>query len=66
MEDLQELQDLQNQKIEQLEEKLKELNKVSFNEYESESINSPVEKKRKLENHVVKKLIYQMKNKRQK
>ena len=46
MEDLQELQDLQNQKIEQLKEKLKEINKVSFNEYESESIDSPVEKKK--------------------
>ena len=46
MEDLQELQDLQNQKIEQLKEKLKEINIVSFNEYESESIDSPVEKKR--------------------
>ena len=62
--DLQELQDLQNQKIEQLKEKLQEINKVSFNEYESESIDSPIEKK--LENHAVKKLIYQMKNKRQK
>ena len=42
MEDLQESQDLQNQKIEQLKEKLKEINKVSFNEYESESIDSPI------------------------
>ena len=66
MEDLQELQDLQNEKIEKLKLKLKEMIKVSFNEYESESIDSPVEKKRKLESHVVKKLIYQMKNKRQK
>ena len=46
MEDLQELQDFQNQKIEQLKEKLQEINKVSFNEYESESIDSPVEKKK--------------------
>ena len=46
MEDLQLLQDLQNEKIEQLKEKWQEINKVSFNEYESESIDSPIEKKK--------------------
>ena len=60
----QDLQDFKILKLIELEEKLYEINnnKVSFNEYASESIDSPTEKKlRKLENHVVKKMIYQMK-----
>ena len=61
----QDLQDLKNLKLIELEEKLHEINnnnRVSFNEYESESIDSPIEKHlRKLENHGVKKLFYQMK-----
>ena len=61
----QDLQDLKKLNLVELEEKLHEINnnnRVSFNEYESESIDSPIKKKLiKLENHVVKKLIYQMK-----
>ena len=46
----QDLQDLKNLKLIELEEKLHEINnnnKVSFNEYECESIDSPIEKKPK-------------------
>ena len=45
----QDLQDLKNLKLIELEEKLHEINnnnRVSFNEYESESIDSPIEKKK--------------------
>ena len=46
----QDLQDLQKLNLVELEEKLHEINnnnRVSFNEYESESIDSPIEKKPK-------------------
>ena len=53
MEDLQELHDLQNKEKEKLQEK----NKVSFDEYETEIVDSSIKKKLiKLENHAVKKL----------
>ena len=47
----QDLQDLKKLNLIELEEKLHEINnnnRVSFNEYESESIDSPIEKKKKI------------------